>query len=137
MKVFKIPLFLILGILLSQCRKETIELETSIPGNLVRAIYIDDDGVKWIGTSEGLASFYNNKWAVYTTQDKLAHMSVNDLAYQASTYGPEIWAATDGGASVHNYTIDAVTASTAYRSDNSGLGGDTVQAVAVDTGKVR
>jgi ligand-binding sensor domain-containing protein len=109
----------------------------SIAGNTVKAIFIDENGIKWFGTENGVSCFYNENWTTYTTDDKLSNNSVNDIAFQMSHYGPEIWLATDAGASVFAVELDAVTSATSYTSVNSGLIGDTVRTVALDTANTR
>jgi ligand-binding sensor domain-containing protein len=109
----------------------------SIAGNTVKAIYIDENGIKWFGTENGVSCFDNENWTTYTTEDKLANNSVNDIAYQMSHWGPEIWLGTNAGASVFAIELDAVTSATSYTSANSGLTGDTVRTIALDTANTR
>lgn len=110
---------------------------SDLPGSEVRVIYIDDNDAKWFGTNNGLARLYNNSWQVYNTDDKLSDNSINDIAFQLSSYGPEIWLATDNGASVASFSADGITSATAYFTDNSGLIDNTVFSVTVDSGQVR
>lgn len=109
----------------------------TIAGNTVKAIYIDENGIKWFGTENGVSCFDGEKWSTYTIEDKLAGNSVNDIAFQVSHYGPEIWIGTDAGASVFAIELDAVTSATAYTGANSGLAGDTVRTIALDTANTR
>lgn len=109
----------------------------TIAGNTVKAIYIDPDGIKWFGTENGISCFDGEHWSTYTTEDKLPDNSVNDIAFQMSHYGPEVWVATNGGASVFAVDLDAVTSATSYTKANSGLAGDTVRAIALDTASTR
>jgi ligand-binding sensor domain-containing protein len=109
----------------------------TIAGNTVKAIFIDENGIKWFGTENGVSCYDGENWVTYTTKDKLANNSVNDIAFQLSHYGPEIWIATDAGASVFAIELDAVTSATSYTSANSGLTGDTVRTVALDTANNR
>jgi len=109
----------------------------TIAGNIVKAIYIDADGIRWFGTDNGISCFDGETWVTYTTEDKLASNSVNDIAFQLSHYGPEIWIATNAGASVFAIELDAVTSATSYTSANSGLVGDTVRTIALDTANTR
>jgi ligand-binding sensor domain-containing protein len=113
------------------------EPSETIAGNMVKAIFIDENGIKWFGTENGVSCFDGENWVTYTTEDKLADNSINDIAFQQSHYGPEIWLATDAGASVFAIELDAVTSATFYTPANSGLAGDTVRAVALDTASTR
>jgi ligand-binding sensor domain-containing protein len=109
----------------------------TIAGNTVKAIYIDQNGIKWFGTENGISCFDGERWSTYTTEDKLAHNAVNDIAFQMSHYGPEIWIATNAGASVFAIELDAVTSATSYFESNSGIAGDTVRTIALDTANTR
>jgi len=111
---------------------------TPLPSNQVRTICIDSAGVKWFGTTAGLAGFDNTHWVTLTTQDNLADNSINKIVFESSTYGPAIWLATDNGVSVLAIeNPDAITCATPYRSDNTGLVSNKVLSVAVDTGHVK
>jgi len=110
---------------------------SGLASNEVRAICIDKSGAKWFGTDNGLSRFDGISWTTYTTDDSLAHNSVNSIAFEETKYGPEIWVATDGGVSVISVEPDAITFATPYRKANTGLVSDTVFAAAVDTGHVK
>jgi ligand-binding sensor domain-containing protein len=116
---------------------EEPKLTETIAGNKVKAIFIDENGIKWFGTENGVSCYNGEDWVTYTIKDNLANNSVNDFAYQMSHYGPEVWIATDAGASVFAVEVDAVTSATSYTSENSGLTGDTVRAIALDTADTR
>jgi ligand-binding sensor domain-containing protein len=124
-------------IIISCDESDKPEPSTTIAGNSVRVVFIDENGIKWFGTENGVSCFDNENWTTYTTEDRLANNSVNDIAFQMSYYGPEIWLATDSGASVFAIELDAVTSATSYTSTNSGLAGDTVRAIAIDTSQTR
>ncbi len=132
-----ILIFILLVSVLSCDDDEKPKPSDSIAGNKVKTVFIDENGIKWFGTENGVSSFDNLKWTTYTIEDKLANNSVNDIAFQMSHYGPEIWLATDGGASVFAIDLDAVTSATSYNSANSGLAGDSVRTIGVDTSNTR
>ena len=103
--------------------------------NDVRSILIDPDGVKWFGTSNGLSRYDGAGWKTYRQTNEiqtLADNAINDLAFENSSYGPELWIGTDNGVSVMSIDVDAVTFATPYRTDNQDLVSNKVQAVAVD-----
>ena len=110
---------------------------SGLANNTVRAICIDDNDIIWFGTADGLTSFDGSTWTTYTTDDNLAHNSINSIAFEVTSYGPEIWVATDGGVSVISVTPDAITFATPYRTDNTDLMSNTVYTAAVDTGHVK
>lgn len=109
---------------------------SGLAGNHVRSVLIDAQGNKWFGTDKGLSAFDGVKWATYTADSQkqtLADNSINDLAFEATGTGPELWIATDNGVSVMAIpAIDAVTKATPYRTDNTGLIDNKVTAAAVD-----
>jgi signal transduction histidine kinase len=49
-----------------------------LPGNDISCLYLDRDGVLWVGTSgHGLARFYKGKWTRYSTDNGLASNSID------------------------------------------------------------
>jgi ligand-binding sensor domain-containing protein len=127
----------IIFVLTSCSENDKPEPAPTIAGNTVKAIFIDEHGIKWFGTENGVSAFDGTNWTTYTTADNLADNSVNDITFQQSYYGSEIWFATDAGASVFAVDLDAVSAATSYKPSNSGIGGDTVRSVALDTASTR
>jgi len=103
----------------------------------VLSVCVDSNGIKWFGTDKGLSSFDGVKWSTYTTEEKLADSTINKIVFEQTSYGPEIWLATNNGVSVMGITPDAVTCATPYRKGNTGLVSDTIYAAAVDTGHVK
>ncbi len=110
---------------------------SGLASNSVRTIVIDANGNKWFGTDKGLSAFDGTTWVTYEKQDTkqtLADNKINDIAFEITSYGPELWIATDNGISVFAIpSIDAVTQATPYRTDNTGLISNKVTVAAVDT----
>lgn len=106
---------------------------SDIPSNQVNSIYIDSSNVKWVGTDLGLARFNDTTWVVYTTADHLLNNNVNDIDYERTAYGKELWIATDSGLTVAAYSVDGITSATTYIDANSGLVDNKVNKVCVDT----
>lgn len=67
------------------------DTEGLLPGRVVRAVDIDDDGVVWAGTDGGVAAFDGDDWTHHTEGDGLPHGGV--LALRVGPDG-EVWAAT-------------------------------------------
>lgn len=123
--------------LIFKVQNNTSELGTytmdnsDLPSNQVNTIYIDSSNILWVGTDAGLSSVSNNSWKQYDTI--LFHNSVNDIDYERTKYGKEIWVATDSGLTVAAYNdIDGVTSATTYVPENSAMVGYKVASVAVD-----
>ncbi len=100
-------------------------------GFVVRAVHVDEFGVKWFGTSKGLLRYDGKEWHYYTSDEHLANNEILALEFEQSASGPELWVATIKGVSVVAYTVDGVTAATSYTVQD-GLLNDSVTAIAVD-----
>ncbi len=99
---------------------------------VVKAVFIDGEGMKWFGTNRGLLRYNGETWTYYTDADHLISNAVNTLAFELSTYGPELWVGTDKGVSVVAYDVEGITGSTSYTAAN-GVMGENISAVAVDS----
>ncbi|MBN1999045.1 T9SS type A sorting domain-containing protein [candidate division KSB1 bacterium] len=109
---------------------------SGLASNRVRSICVDGNNVVWFGTDKGLSGFNGTDWTniVYEAdkQQTLADNSINDISYELTGYGPELWIATDNGVSVMGCALDAISQATPYRNDNTGLVNNRVLAAAVD-----
>ena len=99
---------------------------------VVKAVFIEDTGIKWFGTNHGLLRYNGETWIYYTDTDHLISNEINTLAFELSTDGPELWVGTNKGVSVVAYNVDGITGSTSYTSAN-GVLGENISAVAVDS----
>lgn len=107
---------------------------SNIADNVVRAVFIDAYGVKWVGTDKGLCRFNDTTWILYSTADKIGDPPIHDFALQHTKYyGDELWIATSKGASVAAFGIDGITAATNYTKASFPMLSDSIIAVAVDT----
>lgn len=138
MKRSAIILSVLILIIISGCNDDNgPEKKGSIAGNHVYAVFIDENGIKWFGTDKGLSAFDGEKWTTYSDEDYLADNQVRDIAFQMSQYGPEIWVATGAGACVLAIELDAITSATSYTTSNSGIIGNDVLSVGLDTANNR
>jgi ligand-binding sensor domain-containing protein len=105
----------------------------------VNKIFIDSFNVKWFGTDKGISRWDGEKWSVIDTSNYLHNNTINDMVYEKTSQGDELWVATNGGLSVMSYNIDGVTSATTYYvgSSESGIISDTVTAVGLDKNHVR
>jgi hypothetical protein len=114
--------------LLSQTQ-EWIVYNTSnsgLPENYVRALAIDGQGNKWIGTLGGLAKFDGVNWTVYNTSNSgLPSNLVNAIAIDGQG---NKWIGTYGGGLAK---FDGVNW-TVYNTSNSGLPSNIVWSIAID-----
>ena len=101
-------------------------------GFVVRAVHVDEFGVKWFATSKGLLRYDGAIWHSYTSEDHLVNNEILALEFEQSDSGPELWVGTIEGVSVVAYDVDGVTAATSY-TVLDGLLNDSVNAITVDT----
>lgn len=133
---------LILNSLTAQDIYSYTSAESDLPGDIVKAVFVDQNGNKWFGTNQGMAMFDGENWIVYTdaTTHAVAGNVINDIDYQyAPGHGTELWIGTTNGATVAAYNVDGITAATSYRSGDNGvmLVSNNVNAVAVDSAGAR
>ena len=110
---------------------------SALVNNRVRAISIDSYGALWFGTDNGLSRFDGTIWTTYTTEDNLVHNTINDIVFEETVHGPEIWIATDGGISVVSVIPDAITFDTPYTTENTSLLSNTVYAAEIDSNHIK
>jgi hypothetical protein len=135
-RVALVSLFFLFTFAYSQDWTTLNTANSGLASDEVRTICIDDNGIKWFGTDHGLNRFDGSTWQTYVRDDAakqtLAGDVVNDIDFEVSGYGPEIWLSTQSGVSVMGVVLDAITQATPYRTDNTDLVSNTVRAVDVD-----
>jgi ligand-binding sensor domain-containing protein len=117
----------------------------SLPDNYIHAIFVNSDGVKYVATNRGLASFDGLNWAVYHSNPKITIEAIHDIGFEQTTYGTELWLGTNYGVNVASLPIDEVSGATTYTEDNTktlfpdgpGLAGDSVFVVEIDEKNIR
>ena len=98
---------------------------------------IDEDNTIWFLTESGIVSFDGAKWILHNKNRKVAATGLKSVAYDFSSYGPELWIATPQGATVASPPIDARSGATTYYADNSKIISENVLAVAVGKKELR
>ncbi len=143
-KIYLIAFVLFLANHLSYSQHTTKSFNSKnsgLPGNTVKAVYIDANGVKWFGTNAGLSRYDGDSWKTYTTENTNNKMTSNvivDMAFDNHpTFGDELWLATDKGGTVVAFDVDGVTSATSYTTDNSDIASDQVNTVTVDINNTR
>jgi len=117
MKAFRyiLTLLMVSAVSITARNQDANRLELTDDGPfIVKAIYIDKDGVKWFGTNRGLCRFNDLSWTYYTDSDYLIGNQVNALAFEQSDMGPELWVATTEGVTVVAFDADGITGSRSY-----------------------
>ena len=103
-----------------------IPSNSGLPDNTALSIAIDGLGIKWIGTTLGLAKFDGTTWTVYDTsnsglpEDHVLSIAIDGSGYKWIGTG-EGFAKFDGA----NWTV--------YNTSNSGLPDNNVQSITIDT----
>jgi len=97
----------------SESVKFTVE-NSGLPSKDVRAIFIDSSNVKWIGTDKGLARYDDESWVVYADSGYFKSNVINDIAFEKTDFGNELWFATDSGLTVGSVGVDGITGATTY-----------------------
>jgi ligand-binding sensor domain-containing protein len=114
---------------------------SDLPGDIVKAVFVDEHGHKWFGTNQGLVMFDGDTWVIYTdnTDYTVADNTINDIEYQLSHYGSELWIGTVNGVTVAAYDVDGITSATSYRSGDEDvtLVSNMINAVTLDSANVR
>ncbi len=129
--------FLVLIFFLFGCKKDNEnfgqnEKFNSFPDSLISKIAIDNDGIKWIGTNNGLLSFDGKLFTKWTNM-RLINNTITDIYY--SNYNNSLWLATKNGAKEIFLESGSIKSINEYSTEN-GLLSNSVKAVAVgDSGK--
>jgi ligand-binding sensor domain-containing protein len=112
---------------------------SGLVSNNVHKIFIDSFDVKWFGTDKGISRWDGDNWTIIDKSNYLRNNTVNDILYEKTKYGDELWVATNGGLSVMSYNVDGVTSATTYYvgGPESGIISDTVTALGLDKNHVR
>ena len=114
----------------------TLACPTLFSQGIVKAVFVDEHGMKWFGTERGLIRFDDYNWFDYASHTMIPDQ-ISAIEYQSSDYGPEIWIGSDKGVSVAAFNIDGITSATLYTRENSGIISDTVHDVMVDENNIR
>jgi ligand-binding sensor domain-containing protein len=135
-------LFIIISILFfapvsfSQDWENFTRQNSPLVSDQVRSICIDKYGVKWFGTDSGLTRYDGNHWQNYSCDDKLLGNPINEMVFEESEFGDELWLATENGAFVIRIMVDSISIAESFTTDNSGLVSNTVFSTAIDTGHI-
>jgi len=91
---------------------------------VVKAVYVDSDGIKWFGTNRGLCRYDDLTWTYYTDEDHLVGNAVNALSFEAMEEEQGLWVATSQGISWVSFDEIGVTGSIGYTTDDGLLEND-------------
>jgi ligand-binding sensor domain-containing protein len=140
MKNLKLKLlsFSIFSLFLASCDNEIKkDDEFKLPSNLINKITIDRNGVKWIATSKGLASYDGVKWTAYSENVFLNNRSIYDLAFENDSIENKIWIASNVGATSLTAKNNTITSYNNYNSVTDSILDDRVLAVNIGLDNVK
>jgi ligand-binding sensor domain-containing protein len=101
------------------------------------AAVVDTNNTKWFLTENGIVSFDGKKWSKHNKNLKVPTEKLKGMAYEFSSYGPELWIASPQGATVASLPVDATTGATTYNTQNTTILSDNVLSVATGKGSLR
>lgn len=108
-----------------------------LPSSEVRSVVIDSSGGKWFGTDSGLVALRNGQWQRYSCAGRLNGRHITQMALEASPSRNVLWLATDDGIFLFIIDGDSAYCDRMFKSENSGLIANSVNAVVIDTGLVK
>ena len=113
-------------------QKDEPQVQGSIAGNRITSIYIDEGGIKWFGTENGLSAYDGETFTNYTVADGLPENQINDIDARGSGTGSQLMVATGRGAGMLDRTGSLIRSISLFLSSNSGLAGDRVTSLIHD-----
>ncbi|MBL7112444.1 MAG: hypothetical protein ISS19_10955 [Bacteroidales bacterium] len=114
-------IFFILILLAFGCTDDETEAPSYISGNQVNAIYIDEDGIRWFGTGNGISSFDGKVWKNYDVGDGLPSNYIRDIDIRQISSGTQLLAGTNNGIGIVNMTFNIIKSIVTGDTLNSGL----------------
>jgi ligand-binding sensor domain-containing protein len=90
-----------IGYLFAQTWKSFTAANSGLPDNMVNSITISSDGAVWFATDAGLASYKNNIWNVFKTDNGLSSNKLNFVSF-LPLGSKKIWAASNSGVTILN-----------------------------------
>ncbi len=124
---------LLMGLTIAARNQDTRKMESLSDGVfMVKAVFVDSEGVKWFGTNRGLCRYNNLTWRYYTDKDHLVGNQVNALTFELADLGSELWVATTQGVSAVVFNMDGITGSISYTIED-GLLDNNVVAIEINS----
>lgn len=106
---------------------------SGLPDNSIRAIAIDTNNNKWIGTINGLAKYDGNTWTVFDTSNSpMPFASVFTIAIDKNNY---IWLGSWSGGGLVKF--DGINNWIIYNTTNSGMPSNQLFSIVVDFNNIK
>ena len=133
----KYILFLLVLFIFTGCSDNNEPVvQEKIAGNQVTSIYIDDEGIRWFGTENGLSAYDGSTWTNYAVEDGLPENQINDINGRKNGAGSQLLIATGKGAGIIDKINNLVQSIQILLSSNSGLAGDIITSLSHDNENV-
>jgi ligand-binding sensor domain-containing protein len=120
--------------ILTGCHDQENEplVQGTIAGNRITSIYIDEGGIKWFGTENGLSAYDGVTFRNYTTEDGLPENQIHDVCEVGNGTAARLMVATGSGAGIIDRMGSLIRSISILLSSNSGLAGDRVTSLLQD-----
>jgi len=118
------------------CKMDESAVSNTLPSNIITKIVIDNLGVKWIATNNGLVSFDGKNWESHSSDVNLTDKRIPDLSFEHLTDKNQLWIATNEGVKKMSISGQLLTQINDYQQTSSGLLSDTVLRVASDNNTI-
>ena len=116
----------------AQTWKSYTTANSGLPDNMVNSITISSDGTVWFATDAGLASYKNNSWNVFKTDDGLSSNKLNFVSFLPLD-SRILWTATNSGATILNVNSNNSISDPQYITKaNNQIVSDTVTVIDLD-----
>lgn len=102
------------------------------PAGRAISIFVDPENVVWVGSDQGLCSYYLGRWKLHDETEGPNSKEILDLVPGFPNPGAELWYGSKEGAGRFHYSEDQVEATEWYTSSSSPLLDNHVGALAVD-----
>lgn len=133
----KILIFILLpciniNYLFAQTWQSFTAANSGLPDNMVNSITISSDGIVWFATDAGLASYKDNIWNVFKTDDGLSSNKLNFVSFLPLDSN-KLWAASNSGATILNVNSSNSVSDPQYITKaNNNIVSDTVTVIDMD-----
>ena len=116
----------------AQTWKSFTTINSGLPDNMVNSITISSDSTVWFATDAGLASYKNNIWNAFKTDDGLSSNKLNFVSFLPLD-SKKLWAASNSGATILNVNSSSSISDPQYITKaNNNIVSDTVTVIDLD-----
>lgn len=139
LKIAKLAFLAVVAFTFNACEddKDPVKEEFKLPSQEIRKIEIDNDGVKWFATANGLVKLDDKEWTIFTDNVTQMPKAIDELAFSNGSGKNELWIGSSQGVGWFDYTAEKINPWTIYRAQQDGLLDDQVSAIDIDRQNVK